>query len=1012
LNLSEITIEEGESGTYSIWMSDNPSETITVTVSGDSDYLTVDTDDLVSGNQWTITFTETNWSVPQTVTITALHDDNGVDDRFILKNLMTESGKAPVSKDIMVIVTDDDAPALIVTPTELIVTEGESTSYTVKLSVEPMSDVNVSISSASDDLGIDVNSTIPEYQFNLIFTPANWGVPQSVQIIASEDDNGFNDSMIFTNEASGGEYETAKKELVYITVIDNDEPALIITPTSLTVEEEEKNTYKVQLSTEPRSTVTVIVETNSSVVCLDTDADMENEQNAMTFTDLTWNIPQTVIVTAIADDDGSNDSATLIHISSGGDYESVNEEVNITVIDNDEASLVITPTKLIVEEEGSNTYEVKLATKPFQPVTVTVGGVSGDVAMIDTDINSNGSQSNLIFTSENWGVTQTVTVYGKQEVSGTTLPTLLTNTAFGDDYGSVSVEIVEVTVLPINDAPVPSEEIPDQTLTEGGVAVQIDLAPYFRDADGDVLMYTARSDAPDVVLSEIEGTLLSLSPIMYGITTVVITAEDPEGLSATQSVQVRVSDSPQKEILRDMLAAVARGHLASLRTTLSHRMDMGACNDIRIEMMGRQVPMKSSDITAVLSQIGGSASQWGRSSTQGIKTRRHWGEPDHLMSILGFGRLTDVDEMNFLINLGGFERLGAKCNHGGVLWSIWGQGDLQISKDTHSQGLPDSRYDGRLLTAYLGVDVRLGRRWLTGIAVSRSEGTGDWHAGGSMGDLTQQMTTVYPYLQWASTAVSIIASVGIGQGNAMNERSTGKVGESRTQLQLGMIEVERDLVSIGNLSIDMKGDAGWSRLKTDDGPETIDEINVAVNQVRLGTNLSYPIKFSGGQLTPSGSIYARHDGRVGPTGVGIEVAGGLRGTFGILSVDAKGRVLAYHAEKEYAERGAALTVSFASNKSREGLAVSLTPMWGNSAQNTGSFLQDLFETNVYRTTTSSNLWGLDAQASYGMSLSRSVQIKLNGGYNMTHKKPSAGIRIFMQNTNDTSSSLLTQTTLR
>jgi len=163
-------------------------------------------------------------------------------------------------------------------------------------------------------------------------------------------------------------------------------------------------------------------------------------------------------------------------------------------------------------------------------------------------------------------------------------------------------------------------------------------------------------------------------------------------------------------------------------------------------------------------------------------------------------------------------------------------------------------------------------------------------------------------------------------------------------------------------------------------------------------------------LTPSGSVYARHDGGVGLKGVGIEVAGGLRGTFGILSVDAKGRILTYHAEKGYAERGAALTISFASRKSREGLAISLTPMWGNSPQNTGAFMIDSFESNGHRT--SSDLWGFDAQASYGVNLSKDVQIKLNGGYNVTYKKPSAGIRISMHNKNTNSTGIFTQPTLR
>ena len=59
-----------------------------------------------------------------------------------------------------------------------------------------------------------------------------------------------------------------------------------------------------------------------------------------------------------------------------------------------------------------------------------------------------------------------------------------------------------------------------------------------------------------------------------------------------------------------------------------------------------------------------------------------------------------------------------------------------------------SGYDGDLRTAYVGVDARLSERWLAGVAVARSGGTGDWQAGSSSGRLTTGLTVLHPYVRW------------------------------------------------------------------------------------------------------------------------------------------------------------------------------------------------------------------------------------------------------------------------
>ena len=79
-----------------------------------------------------------------------------------------------------------------------------------------------------------------------------------------------------------------------------------------------------------------------------------------------------------------------------------------------------------------------------------------------------------------------------------------------------------------------------QELTEGGSPVEVDVSGAFRDPDGDDLSYTAESSDDQVATASASGSTVSLRPVSTGSATVTVTAKDPGGLTATQTIDIRV----------------------------------------------------------------------------------------------------------------------------------------------------------------------------------------------------------------------------------------------------------------------------------------------------------------------------------------------------------------------------------------------------------------------------------------------------------------------------------------
>ncbi len=276
----------------------------------------------------------------------------------------------------------------------------------------------------------------------------------------------------------------------------------------------------------------------------------------------------------------------------------------------------------------------------------------------------------------------------------------------------------------------------------------------------------------------------------------------------------------------------------------------------------------------------------------------------------------------------------------GRRWTVWGQVDQQAFQGARS---PASRYDGALRTAYVGVDARLGERWLAGVAVTRSNAGGDWSFGSSTGRLTPRLTSLQPYLRWSDGGTSIWATAGVGRGSAQNERTRyGLLEESGLGMRMGLVEVRRRLATVGpGVELALRGDASWAQLATAEGGELIDALEADVHQLRVGVDVSRLLRTAGGtSVEPFGEVHARHDGGSGQTGAGLEVAGGLRVARGVFRVEGMGRLLALHAADGYREHGGAVTLSVGDGARQPGLTLSLSPRWGARATASDALWQD------------------------------------------------------------------------
>ena len=429
-------IPEGGSQKFNVNLDSLPSGNVTVNLAQSG---TSNSD--VTFSPGSLSFTISNWSANQEVTVSGAQDDDGIDDTATIRLTATGGGYGnAAAKDISVKVDDDDTAALDVSQDDVDVDEGSTATFTVKLTTQPSADVTVTLAQSG--------SSISEVTFgtSLTFTSSNWGTAQTVTVTAADDSNTEDESLTISLTAAGGDY-AGLTDTVDVDVTDTT-ITLTLDPTSLNLTEGTDGTFDVKLQRQPDQDVRVTLSkaTGSS-------DDVTLDKASLDFTTSNWNTDQAVTVTAATDADSDDDTATIDLKVVSGDSE-VTYTLSVGVKDNT-PKVVVSKSSLSLDEGGAtDSFKVKLkAVRPTtnQDVTVTLSSSDSGVT-VDTDTTTSGNQATLTFTNSNWETDQTVTVAAVADNNTIDEDVTITLTPSGGAYDDAENEEVDVDVSD-DDAP-------------------------------------------------------------------------------------------------------------------------------------------------------------------------------------------------------------------------------------------------------------------------------------------------------------------------------------------------------------------------------------------------------------------------------------------------------------------------------------------------------------------------------------------------------------------------------
>ena len=389
-----LTIVEGNTATYTVVLDTQPAGDVTVTISGHAG-----TD--VSLDKTTLTFTDQDWGTAQTVTVTAEHDgDSDNEDDVTLTHTVASTDDSDYDgtsgDSVTVSIADDDEIGATLVPTELSLTEGETATYTVVLNTQPSGDVTVTIDGNADtDISLD--------ETTLTFADQDWNVEQTVTVTAEHDSDDQDEADVTLTHtmasADDSDYDGITADSVTVTVIDDDKPAVVIKPTSVTVPEGHATQYTVVLKTVPDGDVTITINDPTD------NTDVTADPATLTFTTDDWNTPQLVTVNAAADTDEDEDSATITHTVSG--YGSVTaDDVMVTVTEDSPVDVLVTfeEASYDVDEGAQVAIKVVLDQDPGRTLTIALtateqgGATSSDYSGIPSYLTFSPGEMEVEFT--------------------------------------------------------------------------------------------------------------------------------------------------------------------------------------------------------------------------------------------------------------------------------------------------------------------------------------------------------------------------------------------------------------------------------------------------------------------------------------------------------------------------------------------------------------------------------------------------------------------------------------
>ena len=271
--------------TFQVKLNAEPSGNVVINVvSGDTSEATV--------SAASLTFTPSNWSTDQTITVTGV--DDFLDDGDITANTVLSINQGSTvaeydgvgSQNVAVTTVDNDAVGFTVTLSgnSTSVNEQNTTTDTfqVKLNAEPSGNVVINVVS-----GDTSEATVSAA--SLTFTPSNWSTDQTITVTGVDDflDDGditANTVLSINQGSTVAEYDGVGSQNVAVTTVDNDTAGFTVVQSGGSTSVNESgttDTFTVVLTAQPSGNVVI------NVVSGDT-GEATVSAASLTFTTVNW----------------------------------------------------------------------------------------------------------------------------------------------------------------------------------------------------------------------------------------------------------------------------------------------------------------------------------------------------------------------------------------------------------------------------------------------------------------------------------------------------------------------------------------------------------------------------------------------------------------------------------------------------------------------------------------------------------------------------------------------------
>ncbi len=547
------TDDKEHQDTYTVKLNSEPTGTVTVNVaSGTASVATVD--------KTSLSFTTSNWSTPQVVTVTAKDDiiDNTGDERTTNITHTVVAGTSDyggvTASPVAVTVEDEDvAPSALEITVDTDSTTGGNqteisegggaTTVTVtatitsatRFATAKMVTVTVGKSGDSATEGTDYGNVA-----NVSITILKGAVSGSKDITLTP----TNDTIDEPDETISVEGTLAGVTVTHaqLTLKDDDAtPTVTLELGSASIgENAQTTTVKGKLSGASSQAVTLEFSALANVYTL----------SGTTLTIAAGSVESTGTLTITAVDNQVDAANRVVSISAtvtGGNGVEAPASKTLTITDDDVRGVTISEDAVTVEEvdtdgtpekEHQATYTVKLDSEPSTgTVTINVASDATSVATVN--------KASLEFTKTNWSTAQTVTVSAKDDNidnADDERTTSITHTvnAKGTDYASEMVDSVAVTVDDNEVLPVVSLVLTSSSIGEKGGSTTVS-ASMNGISDKDVVLTVSAAAGAGAAAGDftLTGTELTIeSGETKSTETVTVSANDNSVDTANKSVTI------------------------------------------------------------------------------------------------------------------------------------------------------------------------------------------------------------------------------------------------------------------------------------------------------------------------------------------------------------------------------------------------------------------------------------------------------------------------------------------